>query len=757
MLYSRTSHPVPINRRLVSVLLAGVTALPLITATTAYGAEAAAENDSAIEEIMVTARRRSENLQDVPISVSAFSGDQLAKAGVQDITELTQSVPNITFEVSRGSNSTLTLFIRGVGQQDPVAGFESGVGLYIDDVYLNRPQGTVFDVYDVERIEVLRGPQGTLYGRNTIGGAVKYVTRRLSDEPEAKITLSGGSYKQSDFVGTVSLPISQTLRVGGTLAYFRRDGFGKNLTTGAEHYNKQVLAGRLSVEWTPADNVFIRLAGDLSDDDSNARAGHRLTVGNLTGAPILKNVFDTRAGITQNPSSAGINGQQQVHQGGVSLTGEWEVDDRFTLKSITAYREDNSVSPIDFDSLPGNDFDVPVIYNNWQFSQELQMLYEGDRLHGILGFYYMRANAADNFDVVLGNLFGGLTASTLGNVDTKTWSVFGDFTYDLLETVSLSLGGRYTSDERTAVVLRQTFLGIGSPAMGNTSAVLLATTGDFTGNDTFKKFTPRASLSWRPVEEHNLYVTYSKGFKGGGFDPRGSNLAVQGFQPETVDSIEGGAKSRWFDGRATTNLAVFYSDYNNQQIPGSVGVDTDGDGVNDNFVGTVTNAGSSKIWGLEFEGNALITDSLSVNASAGYINADFKKFIVNGVNVQATKVFQNTPKWNGHLAVTYERPARLFKDDGSIALTGAVSYKSKTHQFEDPNPFLDQNKYALLDASIVWTSEDGRIQAGLYGKNLTDKKYKTSGYFFPTLGLEGVVSAFYGNPMTITGTLAYRF
>ena len=173
-------------------------------------------------DIVVTARRREESLQDVPIAVTAFTGEQLARSGAIDITDVANVTPNTTLEPSRGTNSTLTAFIRGVGQQDPVAGFEAGVGIYLDDVYLNRPQAAVLDIYDVERIEVLRGPQGTLYGRNTIGGAIKYVTRRLPQDFSLKARATYGSYDQAEGVVTASAPISDLLRVGGSFARLSR-------------------------------------------------------------------------------------------------------------------------------------------------------------------------------------------------------------------------------------------------------------------------------------------------------------------------------------------------------------------------------------------------------------------------------------------------------------------------------------------------------------------------------------------------------
>ncbi|MEL6368091.1 MAG: TonB-dependent receptor, partial [Pseudomonadota bacterium] len=375
-----------------------------------------------VEEIVVTARRREESLQEVPLAITAISGEELNRTGIADLVAVGQAAPNVTLEVSRGTNTTLSAFIRGVGQQDPVAGFEAGIGIYVDDVYLNRPQAAVLDIYDVERVEVLRGPQGTLYGRNTIGGAIKYVTKKLSDEAEANFRLAVGSYNQIDGVLTASTPITDTLRIGGSIAKFTRDGFGDNLTQpGVENYQKDITGFRGSLEWEPSENFFLRFATDYIDDQSDPRQGHRLTVGNLTGAPVLDDVFDTRAGL-DNP-------EQEVKAQGYALTTEWTLNDNWMVRNILAYREDESFSPIDFDSLPSDDLDVPVVYENDQLSEELQLLYTGDRWDGLFGFYYLDANAFNAFDVILGNTgaaigLPGLNSFTLGDVDTNSWAVF---------------------------------------------------------------------------------------------------------------------------------------------------------------------------------------------------------------------------------------------------------------------------------------------------------------------------------------------
>ena len=318
------------SRTSLSTLLLGVAfsaiAVPAIAQDTAAPVVAA---DEATDEIVVTARRRAENLQDVPIAVTAYSGEALENQGALDITDVGDTTPNVTLEVSRGTNSTLSAFIRGVGQQDPVAGFEQGVGIYLDDVYLNRPQAAVLDIYDVERIEVLRGPQGTLYGRNTIGGAVKYVTKRLSDSPELRLRGNAGTYKQLDGIVSGSVPVGDgLLRVGGSLARLTRDGFGDNLTTGEENYNRDVWAARLSAEINNDDDVFVRIAADYTHDQSNARGGHRLIPSLFTNAPVLGDVFDTRGGLTVPP--------QDVEGYGFSANGEFEMTEALTFRTITA-------------------------------------------------------------------------------------------------------------------------------------------------------------------------------------------------------------------------------------------------------------------------------------------------------------------------------------------------------------------------------------------------------------------------------------
>jgi iron complex outermembrane receptor protein len=765
------------------------------------------------QEIVVTARRRSELLLDVPVSVTAYSGEQLNRQGALDISDISDTTPNVNLETSRGTNSTLTAFIRGVGQQDPVAGFEQGVGLYLDDVYLNRPQAALLDIYDVERIEILRGPQGTLYGRNTIGGAIKYVTKRIpTDGPHASHRAKLGTYRQADVVGTVSTPITDSLRIGAAAARLSRQGFGDNLTTGQENYNKDVWAARGTVEFQPSESVFFRVSGDKFWDDSNPRGGHRLIPGLLSGTPVLDDEFDSQGAL--------VDPKQKVRAWGVALNGEIGVTDWLTLRTITAYRKDHSKTPIDFDALPSVDVDVPAIYRNHQFSQEFQVAVDKGPLKGVAGIYYLNADAFNVFDVRLYTtgpliLLPGLTATTRGDVETKTWAVFGDFTYDFSPQWSVSLGGRYTNDKRHATVFRANLFNGGAPERGGsppfdqTGTQVGAPTSNFDGRRTDTAFTPRASVSFKPNRDHNFYLSYSRGFKGGGFDPRGlttatprSNPAVpptpeeiyefMAFDPETVDSYEAGWKAALFDRRLQVALAVFQANYKDVQVPGSAGGVTAG-GI-PTFVGITTNAGRARFRGVELETNWRIAndlatpgDRLTWAGTLGYLDAEYREFItvvgfdrVTGLPVPAHeedvadfRKVQNTPKWTLSGSLDYDTP--LF--NGRLNANTTLSYRSKSQQFELRIPGLDQKGFALLDANLIWRSQGNRFEVGLHGKNLLDKRYIVSGYNFlrqnpftgefintagapalsSALGREGILTAFYGAPRQVWLSLGVNF
>ena len=800
---------------IASPTLAQDTAVEPAPATEEATDEATNEAAGTNQDIVVTARRRNEVLLDVPIAVTAYTGEQLERQGALDITDVGDTTPNVTIEVSRGTNSTLSSFIRGVGQQDPVAGFEQGVGLYLDDVYLNRPQGAVLDIYDVDRIEVLRGPQGTLYGRNTIGGAIKYVTKRLSDSPEFKVRANYGSYKQADLILSASMPLADGFRIGASAARLSRGGFGTNLTTGKENYNKDVWAFRGTLEMEPTDGIFIKLSGDHTLDNSESRGGHREIVSLVSHAPILDDVYDTR-GALDAP-------EQKVQGGGLALHVDIGLTDALKFRAIGAFRSDRSKTPIDFDALPTVSLDVPGIYRNNQLSQELQLLYEGDRLNGVAGVYYLEAEAITLFDARLydfGALVGfpGFTGSTESTINTKTWAVFGDFTYDLSDQFSVSAGGRYTNDKRKGRVLRQSWVFGGSTTFGGSApfgnGVFAGTTSNFTGKRTDTAFTPRLSVSFKPTPDHHLYASWSKGFKGGGFDPRGQTSQApdfdhdglrgnadpddvyeyMAFDPEKVTTYEIGYKASLFDRRISTGIALFHSDYKDMQIPASQACVVNGLA---NFCGVTSNAGKARIRGVEWEGNARVfgdsggDQRLNFGWSLGYLDGKFKEFVTFvGYEINGTPILtpggreedladyytiQNTPKWTASGTLAYFAKVA----GGDLNLSSTLSYRSKSQQFEIPNELIDQKGFSLWDASAVYTLPGGRYSVGLHGKNLANKRYRTSGYpyllqnpwtgqfILPNgqpgysaaggLGQEGIETTFYGNPRQIFVSLGAKF
>jgi len=745
------------NRLVKTALLAGAAFGVMTTAAQAQEAAPVGEQVSSVDDIIVSARRRDEALKDVPVAVSAFSAEQLEQKGSADITELTRSAPSLTLQAARGSNSTLISFIRGVGQQDPLWGFEPGVGLYMDDVYIARPQAAVLDIFDIQRIEILRGPQGTLYGRNTIGGAIKYVTKRIdADEPQGQVRASYGSYNQRDLVASAELPFNDKFAVSAAVARYLRDGYGTNLNTGNEHYNKDVTAARFSAEWTPTDNLFFRLAGDIVKDDSNARHGHREL------APSPADVYDT---------NAGAGDANRVESKGLSLTGEWNVNEWLTLKSVTAQRDGLTRGNIDFDNLPAPILDIPARYDDDQFSQEFQAVFSGDRWSGVAGVYYLDATASGAFDTVLG--LANLTTLTSGSVDTKSYAVFGDFSYDVTDALSVSVGARWTHDEKTGTVFRRQYLGIRSPGFGNGAAVpIAAPRTDYTATKEFEKFTPRVSVSYKLTPDLTTYVSWGEGFKSGGFDMRGDAVlypdTVKGYRPETVETWEIGLKGSLFDNRLNFATAIYDSSYEDQQITTQYPAGATPAGAT--VASVVDNVGSSSIRGWEFEGRLRVTDNLTLNGMLSFTDAKFEQFMayiptgpLNSscptqpgcvVDVSDQRDFQNTPEWTGSIGATY---THWMENGSSLAFIPSASYRGDYQLFETASPILDQEAFWMFDASLVWTSSNDRLTVGVHGKNLSDEQYRVGGYVFPGALFGDSLIGYYGAPRTVTATVGLKF
>ncbi|ESQ88265.1 TonB-denpendent receptor [Asticcacaulis sp. AC460] len=761
------------KRALIASAALTVTSLGLAAPAFAQDSapEAAAADDGVV---VVTARRRDETLKAVPIAVSSFTAEKLGRTGAPDITSLQQQTPNLTLQVARGSNSTLIAFIRGVGQQDPLWGFEPGVGLYVDDVYIARPQGAVLDIYDIQRIEVLRGPQGTLYGRNTIGGAVKYVTKPLGHETALTAKAVLGSYNNQDITLSGALPLGDTFTVGAAVASLKHDGYGTNLNTGAEHYNKDVLAYRLSADWTPTDDFTARFNYDNYTDNSAPRHGHRETTAKNAFGGTLYTGANAHLGLPTESiydTYAGIGDDNKVVSDGASATLEYRVNDTWTVKSITAVRKGHTDTVIDFDGTPRDALDVQAYYGDSQASQEFQVLYSGEHWSTVAGLYYLNSTAEGAFDTRLGTydayaalgpiyakFANGLTALTAGKVRTQSWAAFFDSSIRVNDKLSFSVGGRYTEDHKTGSVYKANYYGRRSPAFGGTT--FLTASPDlktsYANDRTFSAFTPRVSVSYNFTGDLTGYVSASSGFKSGGFDMRGdasvTPSTVNGYKPEYVVTQEIGLKGSMFGKRLNFAADIFSSKYTDVQI-------TRQTTVGSTVASQVENAGKAHMSGAEFEGTFRFSPNLTASATIGYIDAKYDEFlsynVTTGVttNIAGAAKFQNTPEWTNSFGLTWRSQVA----GGQLVIAPQASYRSDQQQFEFALPALDQPAFWLYDLGASWTAPSGHYKVGVYGRNLTDEQYRVGGYNFPANGFGNSVTAFYGPPKTFLVSLEYKY
>ncbi len=712
--------------------------------------------DQGLERIEVTARKSLETLQTVPVAVTSVGSEQLDQNGISVVTEIQQFSPNTTLQSSRGTNSTLTAFIRGVGQEDPLWGYEPGVGIYIDDVYLARPQGAVLDIIDVERVEVLRGPQGSLYGKNTIGGAIKYVTKKMSGDMEFDLQATFGNYGRQDYKIAGKVPVVEDkLYFGFALASLTRDGYGNFLESAldnqdTENYNKDVFAGRLTVEFEPTDDLFIRFNYDKTTDDSNAKGGYRLVPSILTDAPVPDSVYDS---YTSLPT------KNLVENEGWSLTAEYFINDFWSFKSVTAARENYSATNIDFDNTPLQIFDVPAIYDDEQFSQEFQLNYSDDNLTLASGLYYFDSESCGHYDAII---FQSLTAEKSGCNNSESYAVYAQGSYNLTDALSFTLGARYTREEKKANVNDNLHFSIEYPKSGWIPDYIrgdLPVTEVLNGKKTWSRFTPKVGIEYQVDDDMMVFASYSQGFKSGTFNPRASTNEPE-VNPEIVDSVEIGIKSEWFD-QLRINATVFALEHKDRQYKSVV--PNEDPAVLDSRLG---NIGQSEALGLELEVQYAATESLNFNFALGYIDTEFTEVLTwNGTgydDLSDTYTVANTPDTTANLGITYDFETEV----GSFVINGNYYYRGEYDLVEVGN-VLTQDGYGLVNLGVNWYSTDGDWEAGLHWKNVTDEEYMVGAYNFiaqdgnggwlPGFGGDTTLIAYYGDPSTVSFTIGYTF
>lgn len=761
----------------------------MMTGMSAVAQQANTESEAKegeLEKIIVTARRKVESLQEVPVAVTSIGAQDLQNRGITVLTEIQQFSPNTTLQTSRGTNSTLTAFIRGVGQQDPLWGYEPGVGIYIDDVYVARPQGAVLDLLNVERVEVLRGPQGTLYGKNTVGGAVKYVTKEMSGMAEFNAQATVGTYGQRDLMVTGQIPIIEdTLYVGGGIAMLNRDGFGNYLESALpnqdlENYNKDLTAARIAVEYSPTDELFFRLDYDKTTDDSNSKGGYRLLPSILTEAPVPDSVYDS---YTSLPT------ENLVELEGFSFLARYDVSENLQLKYVASSRESYSPTNIDFDNTAVDVFDVPAIYEDENTTHELQANYTGESFSLTGGLYYYDGESCGSFDAILGALgriaFGtpGLTREVNGCNNSESTAVYVQSSIDLTDQLSMTLGARYTDETKEATVNNGLIFDNVYPTTGwipgyirpvgtfPGNNLVPQVLGQDTGGDTFpdgpskeswSRFTPRIGLEYQVNDDTMVFASYAQGFKSGTFNPR-ATINEPAADPEIVDSFEIGVKSD-VSSNLRANVTLFNLDHKDRQYISVLPV-TSPEDLNQ----ILGNVGKSTSTGLEAEITYVASNALTFDFALGYIDAEFEEVLTldpdtgNSIDISDQFAISNTPEYTANFSANYT----LETDVGYFMFVANYYYRDDYNIDETANSLLSQDGYGLANVSITWESESGQYYAGLHAKNLTDEEYLVGGYqfvtqnddgsFTPGTGGDNTLIGYYGDPRTVQLTVGYRF
>ena len=794
-----------------AVTLAAVGTAHAETPADAAPEAAAAPAPDAGSDIVVTASKRAENIQDVPIAITAVGGDALVRQDVRSAAEIVRLIPNASAAQTE-SRTRPRWFIRGIGSNDPAANVVNPIGVYFDEVYVNSPFFQAFPVFDLERVEVLRGPQGTLWGKNTVGGAIHYISRKPSFEPEGYVRAGVGNYgsvfTQGGFGGSV---IDGKVAARGSFFYERRGDVYRNAGSGEDGTGRfDDYAGRVQLLYTPTDDFEVLLSGRVRSLDGTpiprfitpAFPDNATNKGASAPADDYGNL-PTGHGRTY---SANVPGTSKTKQRGATLTATWTPAD-FTITSITAWDKGDNLSLGDADYTDFEGSRSRTDLSSEQFTQELRIASpREDRFNWIVGAHYFW----EDFHSDASTATVGTTAyrdrgtgpqrwrhsyyqNVLYDQTSKSYALFGSGTYNFTDAISLTAGARYTSEKRSATIdiwnqngdaARR--LNTVDPATPATLARPLvtftdpmtwwlrssvATSDPVTGfisspSKTWNRFTwditPQVKLSGDAL----LYARFARGFRSGTFQAS-ANAAAQfdpgGIAPEDLYSYEAGVKTSWFGGKLTANLAAFYYDYKKIQVlVQGVPVSAGGTTV---FTARLINAkGWSK--GLELDVTARPVNGLRLAGSIGLLDTEYTDdFIPNNPNTGALfgkgNQFTRAPHFTGNIDAEYSVPV----GDWAVSLGSDWSYRTNQYftvnaQETDPaaNDYLvsryqRQAGYALGNARLVLSAPDDALEFQLFVRNLTDKNYKIL-----TFGTQqGARLTTMGEPRTYGASVTARF
>lgn len=781
------------SRRLLSLAVAAVTGLPL---PVVYAQEAGL----ALEEVMVTARKREESLQDAPISVTALQAGDIEARSMSTLADLSNFAPNLEINNGRGDagSTNASIFIRGVGQNDFIFPTDPGVGLYIDGVYVARSIGGMMDLADIQRIEVLRGPQGTLYGKNTIGGAVNVITTRPGDELEGRLGITVGDDSRLDVTGRINFPIVENT-LYGKLAFVskQQDGYVTRVD-GVDLGNKDLQAFRGALRWTPSDNLELNLAADWSDIDQNGSAGSFVSsfatsaqaLFNGVAAPFesakrglpADSVIDDRWNLGDKYRSAGTGDSYDRNEaGGVQLTVDWDINDNVTLKSISAYRKMDAEIAVDLDHTPFSLVETNQQQEQDQFSQELQLsgtAFDG-KMNWLVGAYYFKEDAQDRNQTLLvsgiydalnllpgdfvplfppsapatcpgGNPALGLfCAGGAGNpvnalldfdvrpyteVEANTRALFTHLSYNITDNLSATLGARYTWEEKDFFI---------DSLYPNSGRIAMPPTAD---SQEWTEFTPKIGMEYHISDNAMLYASYSEGFKSGGWNPRVlSPEEYARYDQESLSTWEVGVKSTLLDQRLRLNIAMFNSEYEDLQLVSNVVSPTTG-----GLLLIMQNAGEVSIRGLEVELVARAATGLDIQLGLGYLDAEYDS-LAPGIGWSIDNELPDAPKLSVNAAIQY---AIDLTSGASITMRLDASWKDQTYKDPFNIETIAQDSYLLSNARVSWNSADEHWQAAVFALNLGDEDYITSS---TSVAAFGINTANYSRPRQWGVSLNYSF
>lgn len=774
MVYRRQgSRPVMRGRAGRAAGAAALLVLAVAGVARAQSTETSAEAADTLEEIMVTARKFAESLQDSPVSVSAFTGEALEARAITNLEEVSRYTPNMVFFPNGiAGGSAGQPFIRGVGQFDFVVTTDPGVGIYLDGVYLARSLGSLLDLVDIERIEILRGPQGTLYGKNTIGGAINVVTRLPGNARELFGEVRTGRFDRIDARASVSLPmIPDVLAARVAVSTKNADGYGRRLLTGEEIGDEGTDAIQAVLDWRPSERLELVLSFDATRIDQRFAAAHLAAVN--PAAPLvglyaaLVGPYDDRY-VAQDPfvsNATGLNFNEQEIWG-LAATLSWQLSG-VLFKSITGYRAQEQQFGTDPDGSPEQLVDELDSTDQRQISQELQLTGTGlgERLRWVTGAYFLREDAAGTLDVQLfsalfpaleglpapliplapgavcppppdvpmpclggaGNPFNTIFDLTrLITLDQRTDSaaVYGQASFDVGARLGLTYGLRYTREEKDFFT---------SLLLPNSGVLVIPPT---TRSDAWSDVSHRFGVEFHANDAVLLYASAAKGFKSGGFNGRGNTSnEVNSFDPEELWSYEIGLKSEWLGRRLRLNAAAFFNDYSDLQFTTQT-VGSDGTQVI-----LVGNAAEAEIKGIELELAALATSRLNVSASLGYLDAAYTRIEPNVVTIMRDSALIGAPEWSGALAADYTLPVSSW---GELVLRSDYTWRSKTYFDASNTEAVAQGSYGLWNLGIALQSrrDAWTLSAGLL--NAAGEVYRVSGV--GVLDSLGFASAIYGRP-----------